>query len=373
MKKVFIVLSIFIHFNVLAQNLPKKASLFAKMDLANNYFKQKWPDVGKPIWAKDKTRPSNIWTRAVYYEGLLAFNKVKPNKQNLQYALDWAKFHQWGLRNGIETTNADDHACGQTYIELYKLDTTKKERIHDIKASIDSIVNNYKVDHWTWVDALQMAMPVMAQLGVIYKDESYFEKMFQMYIYTKSIEGGGLYNAEEFLWYRDKDFVPPFKTPNGQKCYWARGNGWVAAALVRVLDVLPPNAPHYDEYLDTYREMMIGLMNLQRTDGFWNVSLTDPKDFGGKELTGTALITYAMAWGINNKLIDKDTFTPIVSRGINAILNNCVKSNGFLAWVQGTGKEPKDGQPLAADKVPDFEDFGLGCFLLAGSEVAKMK
>ena len=43
-------------------------------------------------------------------------------------------------------------------------------------------------------------------------------------------------------------------------------------------------------------------------------------------------------------------------------------TDGFLGYVQGTGKEPKDSQPVTYDKVPDFEDFGTGCFLLAGSE-----
>jgi len=47
--------------------------------------------------------------------------------------------------------------------------------------------------------------------------------------------------------------------------------------------------------------------------------------------------------------------------------------NGFLGFVQGTGKEPKDSQPVGYDNVPNFEDFGLGCFLLAGSEVYKLK
>ena len=45
----------------------------------------------------------------------------------------------------------------------------------------------------------------------------------------------------------------------------------------------------------------------------------------------------------------------------------------FLGWVQGTGKEPKDGQPVSYTSKPDFEDYGLGCFLLAGSEVYKLK
>jgi hypothetical protein len=51
------------------------------------------------------------------------------------------------------------------------------------------------------------------------------------------------------------------------------------------------------------------------------------------------------------------------------LVTDALHDNGFLGWVQGTGKEPKDGQPLSYDKVPDFEDYGLGCFLLAGSEL----
>ena len=47
-----------------------------------------------------------------------------------------------------------------------------------------------------------------------------------------------------------------------------------------------------------------------------------------------------------------------------------VHTNGFLGWVQGTGKQPSDGQPVTADSVPNFEDYGLGCFLLGGSEIA---
>ena len=50
-----------------------------------------------------------------------------------------------------------------------------------------------------------------------------------------------------------------------------------------------------------------------------------------------------------------------------------VHPDGKLGYVQGTGKEPKDGQPVGYDKTPDFEDYGLGCFLLAGTEIYKMK
>ena len=119
--------------------------------------------------------------------------------------------------------------------------------------------------------------------------------------------------------------------------------------------------------------MMQALVPLQRTDGYWNVSLHDPTNFGGKELTGTSLFIYGMAWGINNHILDKKKYLPIVTKAWNAMAKESVHANGFLGYVQGTGKEPKDRQPVSYTNVPDFEDFGLGCFLLAGSEVYKLK
>jgi hypothetical protein len=54
------------------------------------------------------------------------------------------------------------------------------------------------------------------------------------------------------------------------------------------------------------------------------------------------------------------------------MLTVSVHATGFLGYVQSTGEDPSDGQPLSYDKQPDFEDYGVGCFLLAGSEVAQL-
>ena len=115
------------------------------------------------------------------------------------------------------------------------------------------------------------------------------------------------------------------------------------------------------------------MLPIQRTDGFWNVSLHDSTNFGGKELSGTALFTYGFAWGVNNGVLDKKLYRPIIIKTWNAMVKDCVHPDGKLGFVQGTGKEPKDGQPVTYESTPDFEDYGLGCFLLAGVEVYKMK
>lgn len=355
-----------------AQRLPDKKEVLDVMTSTNRYFMNKWPDPGKEI-VTNQARPSNIWTRAVYYEGLMALYKLAPEKAYYQYAVQWGESHQWGLRGGNKTRNADNQCCGQTYIDLYLIDK-QPERIRDIKNAVDSMVHSDKKDDWNWVDALQMAMPVFARLGSIYKDNSYFEKMYDIYNYSKTMHGAnGLYNPDEHLWWRDKDFVPPYNEPNGRNCYWSRGNGWVFAALVRVLEQMPGNAPHRDEYTKTYLEMAKALLPIQRADGYWNVSLHDSTHYGGKEVSGTALFVYGMAWGINHNLLPKKTYQPVLLKAWNAMVKEAVHSDGMLGFVQGTGKEPKDGQPVSYDHIPDFEDYGLGCFLLAGSQVYLLK
>ncbi|MBW8684334.1 glycoside hydrolase family 88/105 protein [Chitinophaga rhizophila] len=368
-------LSICTYVPVQAQSsLPPKKEVLKTLTLANRYFMNKWPDAGKQI-VLHKTWPSNIWTRAVYYEGLMALHQIDPQKEYYDYAIQWGEKHKWGLRGGITTRNADNQACGQTYIDLYLIDKKKHEhRIHDIKASIDSMMKTEKVDDWNWIDAIQMAMPVMAQLGKLYNDTAYFRRMYEMYAYSKFQHGTeGLYNAKESLWWRDKDFVPPYKEPNGANCYWSRGNGWVLAALVRTMDLLPEKSPYYKIFLQDFKDMSAAILKIQRPDGFWNASLHDPSNYGGKELTGTSLFVYGMAWGVRKGYLDKKTYQPAITKAWNALAKECVHENGMLGYVQSTGKQPSDGQPVSYDKIPDFEDFGLGCFLLAGSEIYKSK
>lgn len=366
--------------------LPPRAEILEKMRRVNDYFMADWPDVGKPI-VTNRERPSNIWTRAVYYEGLLEFWRLERDPRLLDYAVRWGDAHKWSLRhfkrpNHPTTHNADDQCAGQAYLELWQLDP-RPERIRDIRANIDAMLARPRHADWWWIDALQMAMPVYARLGAIVCEregagagQKYFEKMHALYLNTRNEQGGaGLYNPADGLWWRDAAFVPPHKTPAGKNRYWSRGNGWVAVALIRTLDALPATpatAEYRAEYLSMLRAMCEALRKVQRDDGFWNASLHDPADYGGRETTGTALFVAAMAWGVRHGELDRAVYLPVITRAWNAMADEAVRPDGFLGYVQGTGKEPKDGQPVTRDSKPDFQDYGIGCFLLAGAELCKL-
>ncbi|MCH5174852.1 MAG: glycoside hydrolase family 88 protein [Prevotellaceae bacterium] len=417
------VLSVLACMSVEAQ--PRQEEVMAAMECANDYFMRKYPDPGKPTFVK-KERPSNLWTRGVYFEGLVALTEVERQTGGgrygtyYKYIYDWGTAHGWTPRNGVTTRDADDYCCCQTYLDMYWMDNPMTHVFKDEAfvaptiQCVDNVIGAKDVPwvaggqvksegsdgDWTWIDAIQMGLPVfskVARMRCFFGAEDatvYTEKGWAMYEATRNRIGGGLFNAEDGLWWRDADFVPPYAEPNGEDCYWSRGNGWVYAALVRAMDAmlvarraeegtyaeplgerkwknLGADA-HYKDYLKDYLAMTDALVRCQRGDRFWNVSLHDEGNYGGVELSGTALFIYGMAWGVRHGYLPKKRFLPVIYQTWDAMVKTCLHEDGFLGYVQGTGKEPKDSQPVTYDREPDFDDYGLGCFLLCGTEIVRL-
>ena len=428
---IFMGLSVLLSLGVEAQ--PKQEEVIKAMECANDYFIKKYPDPGKPTFV-NKERPSNLWTRGVYFEGLVALTEIerlmqgeksliKPKmkyKEYYKYIYDWGTSHNWTPRNGVTTRDADDYCCCQTYLDMYWMENPQSHHVkvqafvNPTMQCLDNLIAAENVPwiaggqtkskgsdgDWTWIDAIQMGLPVFSKAARMHSfwgtndAAQYTEKGWAMYEASRNKIGGGLFNEADGLWWRDKDFVPPYTEPNGEDCYWSRGNGWVYAALVRAMDAMlvsknadsrdhlePLGAKkwknlgvdaHFNDYKKDYLAMTDALVKCQRADHFWNVSLHDESNYGGVELSGTALFIYGMTWGVRHGYLPKKKFLPIIYQTWDAMVKTCLHDNGFLGYVQGTGKEPKDSQPVTYDREPDFDDYGLGCFLLCGTEIVRL-
>ncbi len=370
MKKILTIMA------AVATALPSLAQTAAQTEVlnaarsANDYFMAKYADPTEPTHVK-KIRPSHLWTRAVYYEGLMALNAIDPQDRYIDYTDRWAAFHKWTPRDGTGTRDADNQCCSQTYLERFVM-TGDSAMLRPTRENLQGQMAEGKLGYWTWIDAIQMAMPVYAQMYKITGDGAYLDHAMAMYRWSRNECGGGLFNEEDGLWWRDADFVPPYKEKDGNQCYWSRGNGWVLAALVRVMDQMKPRGKAYKELKKDFMAMCNALAGCQREDGFWNVSLASPATYGGKETSGTALFLYGISWGLRKGYLKEKAFRPVADKAWQAMKAQALHRDGFLGYVQGTGKEPKDGQPVTYDKVPDFEDFGLGCFLLGATEYYKL-
>ncbi|ALL06804.1 hypothetical protein AQ505_15685 [Pedobacter sp. PACM 27299] len=111
-----------------------------------------------------------------------------------------------------------------------------------------------------------------------------------------------------------------------------------------------------------FLKMSEKLAALQQRDGSWHASLLDPESYPSKETSGTGFICYAMAWGMNNQLLPDKKYLPVLNKAWLA-LTTAVQPDGKLGYVQAQGAAP--------DKVgyDDTDVYGVGAFLLAGSEM----
>ncbi|KAF3913715.1 hypothetical protein AA313_de0204445 [Arthrobotrys entomopaga] len=328
----------------------------ASVQLANDYWQNLHP---KPPPGPD----SLTWAIGTYFSDDLVAPGGTASQRYHDYALNWAISNNFSL-DPHPTNPADYLEVGNAYITLYLLDPTRPPHyISAIDTEIRKFVNSSRVDYWTWVDALYMAMPQFALLGGIRNDRRYSERMYELFNHTKTVEGGsGLWDPSKRLWWRDRSFV-------GMNVYWARGNGWAIAAMAKVLDALPHSDPHYEEYSVTLQQLGSAIAPLQQPDGFWYVNLGNSSDFPGPETSGTALFIYGLTWGINNGFFDAATYGPIVSKAWKAIVSTALAPNGLLGYVQGPGFKPSSRQPVNSTSTADF---GVGSFLLAGSELVKL-
>jgi len=334
------------------EDIYSKKSIVATMNRVYDW------QVANPVEINQSNR--NMWARAAFYTGVMAAYSTTHDKKYLDQAMKWAEGREWKL--GERPRHADDHSPAQTYIELYLL---KKEpvRIAHTKSILDAMISDPKPgrEDWWWCDALFMAPPVLARLNAVTGDQKYIDYMNSMWWDTTDF----LFDQDAKLYYRDKNYIGKLN-PNGKKIFWARGNGWVMGGTVRVLQYLPKKDQSRRRYVNLLQTMAASVSRLQGQDGLWRPSLLDPQEVAIPETSSSGFFCYAIAWGINHGYLDRKTYLPVVKKAWQGLIG-AVHPDGKLGNVQAIGAAPAT---LTSD---DNQEYGSGAFLLAGTEMYKLK
>ena len=344
-----------------------KKDIIAIIDNVNTNWQETHPDTG-----------NSFWHVSAYHTGNMEAYKVTKNQMYLDYSLAWAEQNQWmGAKsknksewkynygeNDKHVLFGDWQICFQTYIDLYNI--TGKDDRHKIARALE--VMEYQMstdanDYWWWVDGLYMVMPVMTKLYNVTGNELYLEKLHSYLAYANSI----MYDEEAKLYFRDAKYVyPKHKSVNGKKDFWARGDGWIFAGYAKVIQDLPKTSRHRNEYINLFKDMAEALANAQQKDGYWTRSILDREHAPGAETSGTAFFTYGFLWGINNGILDRKIYEPVVEKSWNYLTTIALQEDGTIGYVQPIGEKAIPGQVVHKNSTADF---GVGAFLLAACEM----
>ena len=318
-------------------------------------------------WQLARSQPyfDRIWTWSVLYSGFMAASASTGDPKYRDAMATMARGFHYELRNRIP--NADDQSIAQTYIELYLLDGKKDAAmIAPSRADLDSVIGLPTLTAkdpripWWWCDALFMAPPVWARMAAATGDHRYIDYLNAQWARTSEL----LYDPQEHLYARDESYKSK-RAVNGRKIFWSRGEGWVMGGIARTLDYLPQDDPHRTFYVGQLREMSARVAQLQRADGLWPASLLDGEVYPQPETSGSALFVYAMAWGVNQGVLDAATYRPVIEKAWRGLLRN-VYADGRLGNIEQTGAEPAYYLPGSSFT------YGVGGYLLAAAELKTM-
>ena len=307
-----------------------------------------------------ETKFNQDWTYAPLYLGLLATSKTTGDSHYHDAVLKAAERFRWKLWS-TRPFHADDEAIAQVYEALY-LESPESIRLIDTQATFDELLRRPDVsqnDLWWWCDALFMAPAGLARLTKITGDPRYLQRMNAEWALTQL----HLYDPVQHLFSRDATFLDK-KEPNGQKLFWSRGNAWVLAGLANLLQAMPAHDPSRRRYVKLFQDMALRISRLQGTDGLWRPGLLDAAAHPQPEVSGTAFYIYALAWGVNHGLLSPKLYGPNLARGWRGILKH-IYADGRLGSIQPIGSAPDAFTPSSSYV------YGVGAFLLAGSELAK--
>lgn len=330
----------------------------------------KYAKTGSPAYLHDYGL--DAWTNSVFYLGLFEWAGITNNNRYFDWLYDIGEKNQWSIPENfsryksIGIYHADELCIGQFYLNMYRQFNERKIcdssllRINTIVQlpPLDNMYSGNK-QKWTWCDALFMAPPVYAKAAEINNNHLYLDYMHREFMDTYN----HLYDKEYSLFFRDDSYIGK-KERNGQKIFWGRGNGWVVAGIVQILKEMPANYEHRPFYENLLKDMLISLVKLQNKDGFWRTSLLDPESYPAPETSATSLISYAIAYAINNNILPRDEYIRCVEKSWKALVS-VVDEDGKLGFVQPIGADPrKVTREMTAV-------YGIGAFLMAGTEIYK--
>jgi len=287
----------------------------------------------------------HIWTRAVLHEGLMALYALDAQARYYQLRRDLGDQPRLGPQQRHRPPPAPTiSAPARPNLDLYKIDAQASASPPFKSASTPGADGRGSLA-WSWSTRSRWRCR-STRARRHDRSTTYFDKMYAYYstprtprAETASTQDGAPVVA------RTRTSIHPTSSPTVRIATWSRGNGWVYAALVRV-----PRHPAGDRPAprpNTWRtpghvgraapgpaQRWFLERELARSHGLWR-----------QELTGTALFTYGMAWGVRTGNLPSATYRPIVVSAWNAMVTDSLQPAASSAGCRAPASSRRNGSP----------------------------
>ncbi len=381
--------------------LPSAKNLVNLAQKVNDYWIKTGGNTGNDAsnYNHGHSITSEFWAPSVFYTGNMEAYYLTGDENYTDYANRWGSNNiyngsAWNTKadnSRIGKYFPDNHTSFQTYLDMFSITSDKKfdpndEKIKNVVPIMNEMeqmdINDLKTKkgYWDRIDFFYMELPNWTKMYLLTGEEKWLDKLRELYDDRKA----ELYDEETGLFYRDKNYIfnPNAQydpngdgnnqkiSPNGKKILWSRGNGWAMAALTKVLQDLPDSRQDdRKEYEAVFKKMAATLIEVQGDDGFWRMNLDDYDHDIRPETSGTVFFAYGLTWGINNGLLDKETYYPAVKKAFLGLNANAIRPDGLVGRSELISAYPN---PKCALGIGSSQSYAPAATVMFLSELSKL-
>ncbi|WP_278369461.1 glycoside hydrolase family 88 protein [Pseudoalteromonas lipolytica] len=292
--------------------------------------------------------------------------------------------------------NIDNIPPGRNLITLYQQTNEQKylKAIHALReqlhkhprTSTGAFWHKKKYQGQVWLDGVYMGMPFLAEYAALFESGHQQQETFAEVVNEFNLTREFLKDTQTGLYYHGWDELKQQAWANKSTGLshevWARGMGWLAMAVVDVLDYIPEqNSQQRKHLLTMVQEIADSLEKTQdpATGTWWQV-MDKPNAIGNyRESSATAMFTYFYAKAINKGYLSTDylataykayqgllnEFTLLHQDGTVSMTNQCYVAG--LGYGRDGSYDYYMSEPVVAN-----DPKGNAAYILAGTEMVKL-
>ena len=306
------------------------------------------------------------WEEAVLMLGFLELHRVTKDAALLSYCRGWLDHH---VEQGFNIATSD--TCVPAAVAVYLHAVTGKEEYLTVAEQALDYLNEGAlrtaeggISHLgtvpvvtLWVDSLFMFGAVLTSRGEFAGDTASLDLFGEQFaIFTDLLQKGpGLYmHAHEWI------------GPQESNVYWARGNGWVAAAAYQYLRVRRLRGEEDHEVATAAALLARAVLEVQDAQsGLWWTVLNRPGETY-LETSATALFAFAFARAFRYGYADDDALGPVAlaMKGVRSRIEDDDTGRPVVTGISGaTGVDRFKGYA----GIPQKSDlpYGVGAVIMA--------
>jgi unsaturated rhamnogalacturonyl hydrolase len=292
----------------------------------------------------------------------------------------------------LSNYNIDSVAPGQAILRLYQntgepkykfaADILRKQLATQPRTREGAFWHKKKYTGQLWLDGVYMGMPFLAQYSALFEQEQSFEEVVNEFKLTRKYLRDPKTGLYYHGWDENKQQEWADKETGLSPMFWGRGVGWLALALVDVLDYLPEDDKQQRAVLiDMINELAESLITFQdqQTHTWWQI-MDQPQGIGNyRESSASAMFTYFFTKAVNKGYLSA-SYRQVALDAYQGLLNEfiLVHFDGSISmtnqcYVAGLGFGRNGSYHYYMSEPVSTNDLkGNFVFMLVGLEIAKM-